>query len=152
MQFGRTGSCCGSLIALVPCAPVDRLIPSKQPLWTDRSDRNQGVRLVVGSTVHPKSIGWSLLFAGDKLKVLEARYSWINPLAPHQKHMANGAMPTSKATENDCCVSAIWRNCHDSVLTVLCTNTDVNTGGFWSHFKDRGRQPQRLTTLKHIYK
>ena len=32
---------------------------------------------------------------------------------------------------------------------MLCTNSDVNTGGFWSHFKDRWQQPQRLTTLKH---
>ena len=34
---------------------------------------------------------------------------------------------------------------------MLCTNSDVNTGGFWSHFKNRWQQPQKLTTLKHIY-
>ena len=93
-----------------------------------------------------QSLHWSSCASVDRL--IPSKH----PLVDHFMHMANGAMPTSKATENDWCVSAIWRNCNDSGLTVLCTNSDVNTGGFWSHFKDRRKQPQRQTTLKHIYK
>ena len=48
-----------------------------------------------------QSLHWSSCASVDRL--IPSKH----PLVDHFMHMANGAMPTSKATENDWCVSAI---------------------------------------------
>ena len=99
-------------------------------------------------TIHIFRHGHMTIISPSKCMNIDTFTSTIL-LLMQQKKTRWAREPKSKTAHSKPFFPAIWRNCHDSGLTVLCTNSDVNTGGFWSHFKDRWQQPQRLTTLKH---